>query len=663
AMRQVQKYFVEKSRLGIPVLTTTEALHGAVQDSCTVYPQALALGSTFNPELVTEMTRQISQELKAMGVHQVLSPVLDLARELRWGRVEETYGEDPFLNGTLGVAFIQGFHENKIICTPKHFVAHGSPNGGLNLASVPGGERELRSIYLVPFEKVIQETNPLSAMNGYSAYDAVPVAASKYYLTDILRNELNFKGYVYSDWGSVDMLHYFHQVANNRAEAAVQAVEAGIDLEAAGSDFLELEKRVTENKFDIKYIDQAVSRILYVKFACGLFENPAPDLNQIKTARHTPESVALARNIAEESIVLLKNENILPLQIGKYKSIAMLGPHADQIQFGDYSWTRDNQYGVTIKQGIESLVGNKIKINYAPGCDAWSLNTNGFDAAVQMAQKSDLAIVVVGTQSASLARDYQNATCGEGYDLSDLKLPGVQAELVQAVKATGKPLIVVLVAGKPLAIPYIKENANAILVQWYGGEQQGHALAKVLFGKVNPSGKLNVSFPQSVGHLPCYYNYLPTDKGYYKKSGALDKPGRDYVFSNPAALWSFGHGLSYTTFDYPEASLSVETLNAGDTLTVTVQVKNSGNLDGREVVQLYVRDVVSSVVTPVKQLKAFKKVLVPAGATVSVKLKSAISDWFLINREMKRVVEPGEYELQIGPASDNIKIKKIIQVN
>lgn len=659
----IQRYTKFNTKWGIPVLTCTEALHGAYQGKCTIYPQALAQGSTFNPDLVVRMAEFITKDLKAMNIKQVLSPDLDVARELRWGRVEETFGEDPFLNGTMGVAYVKTCKANNIICTPKHFLAHGTPTAGINLASVSGGERELRSIYMVPFEKVIREAKPLSIMNCYSSYDDVPIAGSHYYLTDLLRKELGFTGYVYSDWGSVEMLRYFHHTASSNAEAAMQAVEAGLDLEAAGSCFLELEKMVQEKKFDIKYINQAVSRILYVKFVSGLFDHPVNKDMDVNAVIHSKESIALAKEIADESIVLLKNNNaLLPLSVDKYKSIALIGPNANQYQPGDYSWTRSNEHGVTPLQGLQSFVGNKSTINYAKGCDAWSQNKEGFQEAIDAARKSDIAILVVGTESGTFT-DNKNASSGEGFDLSDIKLPGVQEDLIKEIKTLGKPIIVVLVSGKPLAIPWIKENADAIVVQWYGGEQQGNALADVLFGKVNPSGKLNVSFPQSVGHLPCFYNYRPSDKGFYHQPGSLDKPGRDYVFSSPNALWSFGFGLSYTTFKYMDALVSKNNVSSNDTITINVKIKNTGNLEGKEVVQLYVRDVVSSVVTPIKQLKAFKKVSVKAGEIMTVSLTLPINDLFLYNKDMKRVIEPGEYELQIGAASNDIKISKMITVS
>ena len=658
----IQNYLVNKTRLGIPALTITEALHGVYQGGCTIYPQAIALGSTFNPSLVSKMVELISLDLNALNIKQVLAPDLDIARELRWGRVEETFGEDPFLIAQMGVAYVKTAQKNNIICTPKHFVAHGTPTGGLNLSSVSGGERELRSLYLYPFEKVIKEAHPSSFMNAYSSYDGVPLAGSHYYLTDLLRTELGFKGYVISDWDAVKQLYDFHFTAANKADAAKQAVMAGIDIEASSTCFLELEKLVQDKKIDIKYIDLAVSRVLKTKFECGLFDKPIIEQVNLKAVIHSPKSIALAKEIADESIVLLKNENsILPLSTEKYKSIAVIGPNADQFQPGDYSWGRKKENGVSALAGLKNKYGEKVTFNYAQGCDGWSKNKTGFAEAIDAAKKSDMAVVVVGTSSGTFS-DNKNATCGEGFDLSDLKLPGVQEDLIKEIKATGKPLIVVLVTGKPLAIPWVKEHADAILLQFYGGEEQGNALADVLFGKVNPSGRLNVSFPQSVGNLPCFYNYKPSDKGLYKVHGSTEKPGRDYVFSSPDALWSFGYGLSYTSFSYEDAVVNKTKVKANDTIFVDVKIKNTGTVDGKEVVQLYVHDVVGSVVIPVKQLKAFEKVDLKSGESKTIRLTLTISELALINQQMKKVVEPGDFELQIGAASNDIKITKTFSV-
>jgi len=658
---QMQKYIAEKTRLGIPMIVTSEALHGAVQDNSTIFPQAIAQGSAFNPELVNKMGKIISRELKTQGVKQVLSPDLDLARELRWGRVEETYGEDPYLIGRMGVAFVKAFLENGILCTLKHFAAHGSPLGGLNLASVATGERELRSLYLKPFEEVIKEAHPWSVMNAYSSFDGIPAASNKTLLTGILREEWGFKGYVYSDWGSIDMLYSFHMTAKDEADAAMQAVKAGLDYEASSECYAKLDSLVKNKILDIEYVDKAVSHVLSAKFAAGLFENPYPDRENFDKFMHQPDAVQLSKQIAEESVILLKNEkNILPIG-PEIKTIAIVGPNADQVQFGDYSWTKDNKYGVTPLQGIKNLIGDKVQIKYVKGCDIHSTKAD-FSEAINNTKNSDLTIVFVGSTSGALAREHKNSVCGEGYDLSDLKLPGIQEDLIEELYKTGKPIVVVLVSGKPFAIPWIKEHIPAIIVQWYGGEQAGNVIADVLFGKVNPSGKLNVSFPQSVGHLPVFYNYYPTDKGYYKNPGSPEKPGQDYVFSKPDALWPFGYGLSYTSFEYKNLEVSTAKLKAGESVNIKVTVTNTGKTDGKEVVQLYVRDKVSSVLTPVKELKRFEKIFIKAGESKTVAFELPMAELALYNTEMKKVVEPGEFELQIGSSSKNILLKKVIEV-
>lgn len=609
------------------------------------------------------MTSAIAKELTAQGITQSLTPVIDVCRDLRWGRVEECFGEDPYLVSRMGVSQVRGYLDNQVSPMIKHFGAHGAPQGGLNLASVSCGQRELLSIYLKTFETVVKEAKPWAVMSSYNSWNNEPNSSSHYLMTELLRDRWDFQGYVYSDWGAIGMLNYFHKTAQNSAEAAIQALTAGLDAEASDNSYAELQQLVENGMLDVKYIDQAVARILTAKFNMGLFEYPLPIEKNYDKVVHAPAHVSLVRKIAEESIVLLQNENnILPLQMNKLKSIAVIGPNADQVQFGDYTWSRDNKDGVTLLEALKERVGNQLTLNYAKGCDLVTDDCSGFKEAVDVAKKSDVCIVVVGSASASLARDYSNATCGEGFDLSDLTLTGVQEDLVEAIHATGKPVIVVLLSGKPFAMSWIKENIPGIVVQWYPGEQGGLALADMLLGKVNPSGKLNYSFPQSVGHLPCYYNYLPTDKGFYRSPGSKNKPGKDYVFSSPKALWAFGHGLSYTDFEYLSATTSKEDYACEDVIEVTIAIRNTGDYDGLEVPQVYVRDMVSSVVMPVQELKGFEKVLIKKGETKQVIIKIPVSELALYNKEMKKVVEPGAFELQIGRASDDIRIKKVITV-
>jgi beta-glucosidase len=660
SMYAINKYMAEHNRLGIPVLGEAESLHGLIHDGATIFPQAIALSSTFNPDITHRVATVIAQETKATGVDQVLSPVLDLARELRWGRVEETYGEDPYLAGRMGVAYVSAFNKEGVMTTLKHFLAHGSPNGGLNLASVAGCERDLRSLYLKPFQAVMREAMPYSVMNSYNSYESIPVAASRWILDDILRGEMGFKGYITSDWGSVDMLRSFHRTAQDKAEAARQAVLAGVDVEVDGDCYEKLDSLVRAGVLPESEIDKCVSRVLTAKFAMGLFDKDYTKRADLSKTVHTPEAVELALEAARESAILVKNEkNLLPLDVNQLRSVAVIGPNAAQVQFGDYMWTNSNEFGVTPLQGIEAITQGKVKINYAKGCEIHTQDRSGFAQAVASARNSDVALLFVGAMSGSPGRPWPNSVSGESFDLSDISL---QEELIRAVKATGKPTVVVLVAGKPFAMPWVKDNCEAVIVQWYGGEQEGRAIAEILFGEVNPSGRLNVSFPQSTGHLPVYYNYYPSDKGFYHDPGSPEKPGRDFVFSSPDPVWAFGHGLSYTTFEYKSMQVSGKEFTADGICEITVEVANTGKRDGKEVVQLYVNDVVSSVVTPIKELRRFEKVFIPVGETRKVTFSLPMKELALWNSDMKEVVEPGDFELQVGAASDDIRLTEIITV-
>lgn len=662
----LQTYMLTKTRLGIPILTAVEGIQGILQNNSTLFPHAIAQGSTFNPELIEHMTDAAGKEAAAMGIHQILSPVFDIARELRWGRVEETYGEDPYLISEMGIGFVKGYQKNRITCTPKHFVAHGTPTGGLNCAFVSGGEREFQSIYLYPFARVIKEAAPLCIMSCYSSYDGIPVSASPYYMTDVLRDELGFKGYVYSDWGSVDRVMTFHYAVPTREDAARVSLIAGVDLNV-DSDYETLDEQVQKGLLDEVYIDKAVRRVLSVKFALGLFDQPyMGDPKQVKKVVRSAEHVALSKEVADESAILLENKNgILPLDLSKYRSIAVVGPNSNQTVFGDYSWTTpDTKEGVTLYQGLKEVLGNKVQLKQVDGCDWWSMKEdNRIADAVKAAEQSDLAIVAVGTRSTFLGRAPRYSTSGEGFDLSSLELPGKQAELLKAIKATGKPMIVVLIAGKPLVMSWAKENADAVLAQWYAGEQQGRSMADILVGNVNPSGRVNVSFPRSTGNTPCFYNYYPTDRVQrFDRPGTYEEPAGHYIFEHPYALWEFGYGLSYTDFNYSNCTLNDSVFSDKGVIKVAVDVENTGKRDGKEVVQLYVRDKISTVSTPIKQLKAFKKVLIKAGKKQTVILEVPMSELALYDVRMKHVVEPGEFEIQIGSSSDRIHFNKTIVV-
>ena len=662
-MSEVQHYMMDSTRLGIPVFTLTESLHGSVNNGATIYPQAIALGSTFNPNLVYQMTSAISDELKVQGITQSLTPVVDVCRDLRWGRVEECFGEDPFLASIMGAVQVKGYMDHGISPMLKHFGAHGTPTGGLNLASVQCGQRELLSVYMKPFEYIVKTVKPWAVMSSYNSWNQVPNSASDYLMKILLRDTWGFKGYVYSDWGSIDMLHYFHKTARNKEEAAYQAFHAGLDVEAGIDCYRNLKGLVESGILDIAEINESVRRVLTAKFAMGLFEYKFPTDKDFKKNLHTEKQVNLARSLAEESIVLLQNnKKVLPLDIKKLNSVALIGPNADQVQFGDYTWSRDNKDGVTLLEAFKQKAGNKIRIEYAKGCDLHSDTTVHIPQAVNIAKNCDLSIVVVGSASASLSRDYSNVTCGEGFDLSELTLTGAQEELIKAVHATGKPVIVVLLSGKPFAMPWVKDNISTILVQWYPGEQGGNALYDVLFGKVNPSGKLNYSFPKSTGNMPCFYSYLPTDRGFYHEPGKPGKPGRDYVFDTPEPLWAFGHGLSYSDFEYCEMQTNKDNYDVNDTIQIDVDIRNISEIPGKEVIQVYVRDIVSSVVTPIHELKAFEKIALSGKEKKKVRLRIPVQSLGIYDRNMKYIVEPGEFELQVGGASNNIVLRKKIGV-
>lgn len=653
--REIQTYMVENTRLGIPAFPVAESLHGVVQDGATIYPQNIALGSTFNKDLAYQKAKYISAELNTMGVKQVLAPCIDVVKELRWGRVEESYSEDPFLCSQMAVGEVKGYLDHGISPMLKHYGPHGNPQSGLNLASVDCGVRDLFDIYLKPFETVIAQTNVKAVMSSYNAWNRTPNSASRFMLTDILRHRYGFEGYVYSDWGVVDMLKTFHKTAGDDVEAAMQALTAGLDVEASSSCFRALIEKINNNEIDPRVVDQAVLRVLTVKFELGLFEDPYQEKCTWRLPMMSPESIALSRQIADESAVLLENNGILPLNKNNYKSIAVIGPNADKVQFGDYTWSKKKSDGVTPLEGIKNLVGKHCKINYAQGCSIASMDESGIAEAVTAAKTSDISLVFVGSSSTSFVRhSTEPSTSGEGIDLNDISLTGAQQQLLEAVKATGKPMVVILVAGKPFAIPWVKENADAVIVQWYAGQEEGNSIAAILFGEVNPSGKLSFSFPQSTGHLPVFYNHLSTDRGFYKEPGTYEQPGRDYVFSSTDALWSFGHGLSYSDFEYLAASTDKTSYNLHDTVKVNASIKNNSKIRGKEVIQVYVRDLVSSIMTPVKQLKAFEKVTLEPGETRQIVLEVPTHELYLTDDLGNRFAEEGDFEFMVGTSSENI---------
>lgn len=676
---ETKRYARENTRLGIPPIQIGECLHGQLAMGATIFPQAIAQGSTWNPAIVERMASVIALEASASGVDQALSPLFDLAREPRYGRTEECYGEDPYLVARMGVAFVEGMQgkaeytrvhgiaPGKLMCTAKHFAGYSVPAGGINLAPSSLGEREMRTLHLYPFEKVVKEANVCAVMPSYNEVDGMPAHSNRWLLTDVLRGEWGFGGYVFTDYGGLSQLHNFHHVAADASEAAVMGINAGVDLEAARPDaYARLSDLVKAGKVKEEQIDTAVRRILRAKFMAGLFDKPYPDPERLSEVVHRPEHMALALEVAQESAVLLKNDSaLLPLDASKLKSIAVIGPNADQVQYGDYTYTRDNRSGVTILQGLRDRLGSRVQINYAKGCNITGIDRSGIDAAVEAASKSDVAVVVLGETSVILSglgwgvglgenEPRDPFVSGEGYDLTSLDPPGVQRELLQAVCATGKPVVLVMVHGRPWSIDWEKDHVPAILEAWYPGEQGGNAIAGILLGDVNPSGRLNCSVPRSVGHLPVTYDYKPSARGINREPGTPEKPGRDYVFSSPAPLFAFGHGLSYTTFEYSD--LKIDNNESAKTVKVSVNVRNTGSRDGKEVVQLYVNDRVSSVTTPQKMLKGFDKIELKTGEQKTVTFDLPYDELALWNASMQRVVEPGEFAVMIGRSAEDIAL-------
>ncbi len=671
-----QRYLRERTRLGIPALTVNEGLHGVLARGATIYPQFLALGCTFNPALAEEMGSQIGKEASAAGLNHLLTPMIEVVRDPRWGRVEECIGESPFLVGRMCSAYTLGVQGDlrgkplaghKALAMLKTFAGYSMPVNGINIANCVLGERELRSVYFPPVERVIRETGVLSVMPSYNEVDGIPSHANRWLLEDVLRGEMGFSGYTYSDWGGVEFNFAFHHVAADAADAGKQALEAGVDLEAPGpACFQHLARLAREGSVPMSEIDKAAGRVLYTKFAAGLFDGrPDADLATLSAIARCPEHVALARKVAEESIVLLKNEkNLLPLDSARLQSIAVIGPNADQVQFGDYCWSKSNNDGITILRGLRERLGEKVAIRYAKGCDLVGLSTDGFAGALEAASKSDVAIIVLGDTSMILSgvgwEDNSlpaSGTVGEGYDVTDPVPPGVQQDLVRAVLKAGKPVVVVFLCGRPFSVPWMKQQVPAIVEAFYPGQQQGYAVADILLGNVSPSGRLSITVPQSAGHIPTVAEYKPSGRGYYHQPGTPEKIGRDYVFGSPEPLWAFGYGLTYTTFEYKDLHVETPVVPAQGELAVSFTLSNTGARAGKEVAQVYVRQDVSSVTTPVMRFVGFEKIELKAGESRRVAIRVPASELAVWNRQMKRAIEPGRFTVMVAASAEDVRLK------
>jgi beta-glucosidase len=681
----VQSFLVKNTRLGIPAIVHEESCSGYMARDATCFPQIIGVASTWEPELVEEMTSVIRTQMRSVGAHHALAPVLDVTRDPRWGRAEETFGEDPYLVGRMGTAYVKGLQgrdfQEGVLATGKHFVGYGMSEGGMNWAPVHLPQRELHEVFVAPFEAAIKTANLASIMNAYHELDGVPCGSSRQLLTDLLRNQLGFEGMVVSDYFAINMLAEYHHVAESKGEAAKMALEAGIDVELPSTDCYgkPLRQAIEDRTVDEALIDEAVSRILRMKFLLGLFENSYVDAARAVEVFDTTKQRALARRIAQKSIVLLKNEgDLLPLK-KDLSAIAVIGPNAESVRnmIGDYSYPahietlaemREEQNVfdipvpetvelvdnfvpiISVLEGIKHKVSPKTQVRYAKGCDVTDESKEGFAEAVEIARKSGIAVLILGGKS-GLTR---GCTSGEGCDRAEIGLPGVQEELVRAIYATGTPVVAVLLNGRPLTIQWIAAHVPAVVEAWLPGEEGASALADVLFGDYNPGGKLPITFPRAVGQIPTYYNHKP--------SGGRSHWKGDYVSMSAKPLFPFGHGLSYTRFEFDNLRITPTQVIVEGKVTISIDVKNVGERKGDEVVQLYVHDVLSSVTRPVKELKGFKRVTLEAGETKTVAFHLSVSQLGFYNRHMDFVVEPGTIEVMIGSSSTDIKLTGAFEI-
>jgi beta-glucosidase len=658
----LQKHATQQTRLGIPILLHEEGLHGYSAKE-TSFPQAIAMASSWDPDMLRAVNVVIAREIRARGVSLALSPVVDVARDQRWGRIEETFGEDPYLAGELGVAAVEGLQgtgrvttlaPNKVFATLKHLTGHCQPESGTNTGPANISERVLREYFFPPFEQVVRLTGIQAVMASYNEIDGVPSHANKWLLGDVLRGEWGYSGAVVSDYYAIDELVGRHNVAKDKTEAALMALSAGVDTDLpSGGTYSTLFDSVRKGRVPEAAVDQAVRRMLALKFRAGLFENPYADAEAAVKITNNAEAVTLARTSAQRSMVLLKNDGVLPLSLGsKPPTIAVIGPSAAVARLGGY-------YGlppvtVSILEGIKAKVGNRANIVFAQGVkitegDDWwadevkladpAVNRKLIAEVVEAARKVDQIILTLGDTEQTSREGWAESHLG---DRSSLDLVGEQQELFDALKALGKPITVVLINGRPPSINKISEQANAIVEGWYLGEQGGNAVADVLLGDVNPGGKLPVTFARNAGQLPFFYNHKPSAR-------------RGYLFDNKEALYPFGHGLSYTSFEIGAPTLSSAKIAPNGKVTVTVNVRNTGKRVGDETVQIYVRDKVSSVTRSVKDLRAFKRITLAAGASQNVSFTLDEQAFRMWNDKMERVVEPGEFEIMAGNSSANVK--------
>ena len=673
----IQRWVKDSTRLGIPVLFDEEALHGLEAEQTTSFPQAIALASTWNPELVERVFAVAAAEARARGVHQVLAPVVDVARDPRWGRIEETYGEDPYLAARMGVAAVRGFQGTDAVvgsshglATLKHMTGHGQPESGTNVGPAPYGERSLRDVFLYPFEVVIKEAGARSVMPSYNEVDGIPSHANRWLLHDVLRGEWGFDGVIVSDWFAIAQLDEVHHVAADVGEAARRALAATVDIELPDVQaYGTLVDQVRQGRVAEATIDSAVRRLLQPKFELGLFENPLVDSDAADRLSGADASRSLALDAARQAITLLKNDGgVLPLSAERLSRVAVIGPHAAEVLLGGYSG--GPRHLVSILEGIRARLGRRATVEYAEGtritedstftrepqphvggtrsharwgadrvvpADSAS-NARRRAAAVALARRSQVAIVVVGDNEMTSREAYASNHLG---DRADLGLPGQQEELVRAVLTTGTRTVLVLIHGRPLSIPTLALRVPAILDGWYLGQETGTAVAEALFGDINPGGKLPVTVARHVGQLPVFYNHKPSAR-------------RGYLFDTAQPLFPFGYGLSYTTFAYANLRVAPARIGTRERTTVSVDVTNTGARAGDEVAQLYIRDVVSMATRPVKELRGFRRVTLQPGETRTIRFEIGPEQLSYHGPDMKRVVEPGRFDVMVGGNSVDV---------
>jgi beta-glucosidase len=696
-MNQIQRVAVERTRLGIPVMVHEEAVAGYCARDATQFPQAIGLASTWDESLVTEVAEVIRGQMVAVGARHSLSPVLDVARDARWGRVEETYGEDPYLVGRIGTAYVRGLQgddlRHGVIATGKHFLGYAMSEGGMNHAPVHLGPRELREVYAEPFAAAIRDAGLASVMNSYSSIDGLACAGSSAILDDLLRGELGFDGVVVADYFAVELLVTHHGVAADRGDAGARALRAGLDLELPGRACYgePLRPHLADGSLPIEVLDAAVGRVLRSKFQVGLFEHPYVDEGGAAAVFDTPSDRSLARRAASASIVLLQNhDDLLPLDVAQLGRLAVIGPAADDPRLlqGDYHYpthieiiyerdglpgllgpaaeasTQGEQYlpadggafepgphfvrHVTPLDGIRAATGG-LEVTYARGCDVSGTDTAGIEDAVQAARRADVALVFVGGRSGLTL----GCTVGEARDATDLALTGIQESLVDAVVATGTPTVVVLVSGRVHAIPSVAATVPAIVQAWLPGEEGGNAIADVLFGRAEPGGRLPISMPRTVGQVPIHHDH--------RSGGGRSQFYGDYTDSATTPLYAFGHGLTYTSFEYRRLD-EVEPGTTSDPVVLHATVVNVGPRRGSEVVQLYVRDEVASVARPYQQLVGFSRVELDPGETATVVFVVHPSRLAFHDEAMRFVTEPGTFRFSVGGASDRAEVHATVEL-